>query len=622
VLLWIVVGLCSTILGLVVVLHFRASLDLAWNDARLAPTMGMIYGVPLWLRHGQGPVLDMIYGPVAALTWLPAALQSTPTLAIGVGVLEALLLTLVPAAWIVWTEGHRDRALMAATLLMGVAMVLSSPVFSTFHIHADVPALGYATIAIACAWTDCRRKSAFWRWAGAAAVVAAIGSKQVILPLAVIYPAWIFLASGHRTGVRATASVATVGALALAVVWATVDTEAMLAATLVGPNRHPWMQADAAAALRWALGDMVQRLWPTAALLALGTFVVWRPSPSWAARARAHRWLFPLAVGVACMPTALVGRMKLGGSPNTLAFTIWFVWLALVAAYASSSRRPPAARRVLTVVALMVAGGLALRLAPQLEGLPRLLGRAPGPSVAFDAARRAPGTIYFPYRPTVTFLAEGRGYHVDSGLFFRELEGLPIDGAFVRRFLPPQIERIADDRQFFPPTLRYLPEFRRQVLDPHLPGWIVLEEYDVPMPPATPQVMTEFTNDPSRLPVAAAAPPSALVDLRSIEMSVPVRERRPHVRIDAVAHQSIEHELLEIELLLLDEQGEHLLTLAAHVVPGADGAVAAEWPIYFEILRSAARGTAIVRSGTWADGSRWRLSATAVRQAAGFRTEP
>src|SRR5689334_8172234 len=43
-----------------------------WNDARLAPTIGMTRGYALYYPAEDGPVLNTIYPPLTALSYLPA----------------------------------------------------------------------------------------------------------------------------------------------------------------------------------------------------------------------------------------------------------------------------------------------------------------------------------------------------------------------------------------------------------------------------------------------------------------------------------------------------------------------------------------------------------------------
>ena len=50
-----------------------------WNDVRLIPSFSFVSEYDLYALPDSGPILNMVYGPVAALAYLPATLFSTPT---------------------------------------------------------------------------------------------------------------------------------------------------------------------------------------------------------------------------------------------------------------------------------------------------------------------------------------------------------------------------------------------------------------------------------------------------------------------------------------------------------------------------------------------------------------
>jgi hypothetical protein len=555
-------------------------------------------------------VLDAIYGPVGPLVWLPATLASTPTGAIAIGLLMSVVLLLAPVIWIARMEAGRHHTLLAATIVLGVALQLSSPALPVVGVHTDVPAIAFATLALACAWTEGQRRSTAWLWAGAAFVIASAGSKQVMAPLLVAWPGWIAATSGWAAGRRAFVALAITGAAALGVVLLAFDAVSMIDATVLGPLRHPWID-DTLPALLIVFVELVRRMLPVAVLLAAAAWTVRRRHSSWRRALRGERWTFPLALAVACVPASLLGGAKVGGAANALGFTIWFVWVALIAAMAASGRRGSDRCLLLSGAAALLACGLAARLAPDLVSLPEIVRRTPSTDVAFEAARAAPGTIYFPYRPVVGMMADGRPNHVDPGLYFRELEGRRIDEVFVRAHLPPAMNRVAADRQLMPHSLNYLPRYRRQILDPALPGWIVLTESDLlPDAPMPARTVTEGAL-PDAISVTAPSL-SAELALADVRVTVADRSRRPVVQLDAKAPVSLEE--VEVEVLLRDRAGRQVVTLAATLAPAADGRLAARWPMYSDLLRAAKDAAVVVRGGRAATGPWWRLSAQDVRQ--------
>jgi hypothetical protein len=594
-------------------LAFRVALSDEWSEIRLAPTIAMSQGVPLWQPYGEGPILDAVYGPGAPVTWLPASLASTPAGAISIALLLSLVLLLVPTVWILFPEARHHLKLLAATLLLGIALQLSSPALPSLGIHADFPALGYATAALACAWTDRRRNAPAWQWTGAAFVIASVSSKQVMVPLLVAYPMWIGIASGWRAARQALVPLAVIGALAAGLVILLFDEMAMIDATIVGVSRQPFDGSSPLDALLTAALEFARRAAPFVVLLALAGSLVRRQGDSWQEIAQKNRWLFPLLVGLFLLPTALLSDAKVGGVANALGFTLWFLWLALLSAAASAGRSGPEVLRRVTVGAALAGCALAVRLAPDLAELPALLRMPPASTVAYEAARQAPGTIYFPYNPLASLFAEGRAYHLDPGVQFRAIEGRRMDESLVREHVPPAMNRVAASRQLMPRVLEYLPAFRRQVHDPVLPGWIVLTESDVldererPAPPTVAGLVPEaIRTSLVRLPTRGAT-------VETAELVVPDRDRRPTVRLRATLAYTLPHETVDVETLLYDPAGRYLLTLVADPMPGTSVTIEEDWPVYSDVLRSAAEAVVLVRGGRPSGQEAWSLSPEQVR---------
>src|SRR5437867_2712854 len=52
-----------------------------WNGARLAPTFALAHGYALYYPATSGPILNMVYGPLTPVAFLPAVLFGSPTAA-------------------------------------------------------------------------------------------------------------------------------------------------------------------------------------------------------------------------------------------------------------------------------------------------------------------------------------------------------------------------------------------------------------------------------------------------------------------------------------------------------------------------------------------------------------
>jgi hypothetical protein len=166
---------------------------------------------------------------------------------------------------------------------------------------------------------------------------------------------------------------------------------------------------------------------PFLLLLQLGRRAWHRDSP----------WLLPALTWVLAWPLDLGSLFKNGGSTNSLHAALLFLPAAatLLAAQMTTSRRW---RMVLPA---LVIAAFALRLANTAPGRWRPL-REHLRQGEF-LARNLPGQIYFPWHPLVTFYAERRIDHVEDGLFIRYLAGLPVAGAAIAVYLPPQFHVVA-----------------------------------------------------------------------------------------------------------------------------------------------------------------------------------
>jgi len=535
---------------------------------------------------------------VGTFVWWPAAVQETPTQAIAVGLAQALGFALLPVVWLVYLEARHQPLIAVATLLLAVSSNLSSTFLPGFGIHVDAPAVGFTTVAMACAWTEARRRSALYRWLGALFLVGAVHSKQVMIPALVAWPAWFFLASDVRLGIRATAVVSVVLLASIALVFPFVDAGAAIFSLFTGPASQPWQGDTRVDAFTWVALDMVARALPTLGLLFVAACAVYRPASEWREWCRANRWVFPLIVGLCCLPTALAGRVKVGGAPNTLAPTLWFLWLAMLTAFASASRLPALGRRLIAGVVLLAACVLTMWYAPNLETLPRLVRETPRPTLAFEAAQRHPGAIYFPSRTLPTLMADGRVDHLDSAVFFRELERQAVDDRFLQAYLPPSLTQIAAEQRIVPHLLPRLPEFRRQIVYRDLPGWIVLTKDDVLRDGQTPAQASAEGSVPERLDVEVVPPAGEGASFVSARVAIALRERRFRVTLNGDVRAVQPGEWLEVDVRLQTRARAHLLTLNASVAAASDGVVHAEWPVFDDLLRPAAHAVVRLRSTT------------------------
>ena len=190
----------------------------------------------------------------------------------------------------------------------------------------------------------------------------------------------------------------------------------------------------------------------------------------------------------ASIPTSLLSRIKMGGHWNNYAPSPYFLGMGLIALLLewSASNRRRGLRSFNASLTLIV---LVLVLSPLTRGDESfsVINTVHPPSsnvqdVAFQYALRHPGTAYFPWNPLSSLLAEGKLYHFEFGMSDRELAGYPVSQRHFRQNIPANIRyvcfRPGNLQVFgkrFEKTMRYLPEFRRQVEIEGLPGWTCYE---------------------------------------------------------------------------------------------------------------------------------------------------
>jgi hypothetical protein len=123
------------------------------NDHRLAPTFAILRGYSLYYGQTDGPILTTIYGPIAPLAYLPAALARTPVFATRIATILSLLFFYVPALVLLGNLEprvpsrpliHWVRCLTLITALVSLVEPLSK---SSSLVHADAPALGASALS-------------------------------------------------------------------------------------------------------------------------------------------------------------------------------------------------------------------------------------------------------------------------------------------------------------------------------------------------------------------------------------------------------------------------------------------------------------------------------------------
>ena len=411
-----------------------------WDASRLAPALGLLRGYGLFPTLEEGPILDYMYGPMAALAFLPAALPSTPTGGVWAGIALSFLMTLSPVLWFALRGAEPRAGLLAAAaavsfVLLGLAD--EGMRLTQWRIHADAPALALAGWACALLVTSDTAPTPRRLLAISACAVLAVWAKQIAAPIVVALPLYLWLRDGFRPALRCALWIAGTGIAVslLFVLW--FGLEGMVLNMFLLPSGHPWKIG-----VLESFGRLVATGRWSLVLVALAVALAWgseRPTASWL---RAHAWLGFVWVGLWMLPTATLGGVKVGGDAASYAMTTYFttaaasLGLARLTAADARWRGRLACGALLGVVALSVGAEVVReeRRRSLEEAVLRVQHWRDNPqeqAVAF--ARLHPDGAYFTSNPLIGLYADGVLYHDLKGFYDRTLAGYDLPSPELRR---------------------------------------------------------------------------------------------------------------------------------------------------------------------------------------------
>ncbi len=432
------------------------------NWSRLQRTFLLAHGLPIYFGKDAGPVINSIYGPVAAIAFLPVAFfHSLPAIMRSAEFL-AIAFFFLPVLWLHLGSGGKKEALAGAGSFLVFAFfpfLTSSIRNGAFHVHADAPALGLG--ALACAFVYFReghlRRLRYPL--SAVCVVLAFYTKQVMAPLFVALPLYIGLTEGRRASLQYTAWLFVAAAFFTALFFQRFGGEHLFFNLFTLPSRHPWRDVDPMKAWTFAGTKLIRESF----FIALLGFLAFRDRN----RVPRRGWVLFLLVAIFLIPTSLAGRAKIGGSTNALCFTIYFLLITVSLALRGAKRLTWITLAVLTVVstaALVHRGAF-----PKKE--------TDFAAAAYTYAKKHSGEAYFPKMTVINFLAEGKVYHEVVGLIDYQWARLPVSDERIRQFVPERLKLIAfhegsgDDMYMY---WESLPEISRNTEKmEELPGFLV-----------------------------------------------------------------------------------------------------------------------------------------------------
>jgi hypothetical protein len=457
--------LVPLLLGVLLYAYFETLLlnvRWGWSASRLAPTIGLFHGYPLYSPLDVGPINGWLHGPVAPLLWTPAALADSPLPALtiaGAINLLFLLLPLLAASMRFSTEVGPPRLLgfvfgAAGLLLIYPTWYMASVLCS----DAIAAGLGLASCLVLLGPTSPGTQRLVL--ASLLAVLAA-WTKQTEAPLVIAQIAWLGFVHGRRVSLKYCAVCAAGMIGATAIVLGLMGSRDVILNMWTIPSSQRLTGTWAAA---WnELGDFTRY----SLLFSLPCLLVLPP----AARASGPGGSGPnprpaaallVAVALVMLPLGLMASIKIGGDRNSMHSVYYLAGAAVIGlthAWSSMGLRSGWPRWA----ALLAAAVVAALAAKQVSNYPNMTMLPPRclSQEAWVFAKLHPYQTFFAQDSLSTIMAEGRMYHFDYAVLDREYAGIISSEKHIRQGLPDHLSAVVYPRADGAQTIvkEFLPEF-------------------------------------------------------------------------------------------------------------------------------------------------------------------
>jgi hypothetical protein len=434
------------------------------NASRVANAIALVKGYNIMPGVNDGPLLDFMYGPMFVVAYTPAALATTPSGAIWIGILQSFLFILAPFVYLAFTSTEQRSRLIAAVAVVCFGLFCTfdrALSWVTWYIMADGPALVLA--GFACAFLLGRPTDRMTPRMVAAALFAvlAVWSKQTLAPIVVALPLYVWLLHDWRTALRFTFLIGATGiAVSLVfVLWFGFD--GIWFNMFQVPGGHPWKGSLTGESRLTDLHRSLTRLMWTgsvagALVLAVGV-TSWRSRPSFREWLRSQPWTCLVWVALFMVPTAAMAGAKIGGEQNVYAICTYFLTGAAVLGVAQTTASSHARVRdaakltlalIMTVAVVVELGSIdryvALRTA--VNQLRNWRSNAQEQGYAF--ARAHPDEVHFIGDPLIGLYADGKLYSDMFGRYDRELAGFRPDPRLMHAYSPSRLRYVVVRRDF------------------------------------------------------------------------------------------------------------------------------------------------------------------------------
>jgi hypothetical protein len=466
-----------------------------WDGQRLSPVFAAYHGYALYPKAGEGPPVGYTYGPMSVAAYLPAVAAPDPTWALlGAGVLTLVYIFGPVFALLVVATGRgvgRAGAVALGLLLFAVMARNPSLIYSMLSPVHDAVALGFGLLACLPLLGREGISRGHLALSATLAVMAALAKQNAVflLPTLSLY---CLVAFGPRVALGYVAMLGGIG-LAFGLVLIRIYGASTLGYYLFG------VQAGMPLELH-RLPDLSYRLIAMGSLpmLVIGSVLYLRSAGSGEGRpagVSSHRlarnpWALPLLVALGNLPIALMGAIKRGGDSNSLSYTLYYLAASAACLVGETQARgagpsPEFGRRAVKALAAVACAQwlttqiltAQVPIAFEWARLERRTAANPN-RVAYDFARRHPGSAYFPWNTLAVLMAEGRLYASEDAILYTPPPGAGPSYLRQQGMLPRSPDLVA-----FPPgfiaswgqnaALNQFPDHRRPVNVPGLEGFIV-----------------------------------------------------------------------------------------------------------------------------------------------------
>jgi hypothetical protein len=433
-----------------------------WNGARLAFTRSLFEGYRLYYPMDEGPVLNMLYGPVPMILWSPSMWAPSLTGQLVCAALITALAAVVPFAFLCLRTAGPDRhdrllGIAAFVLVAGCLPLFKSTGYIATRVHVDAFCLGFMLLSSVLLLNLRGKPLARWKIPAAALLAAlAVWSKQTVAPLVLVQIAYLGVVYDRRRMLHYAAICVAAGAVIGLFVVACLSSDGL------GSVFFRMFRTTTAIPLKPdGVGEAIRRLisdhlvlW-LALLLLVPVFL--RGGSRGSARdwLAGNPWLFFLLLALVSLPTSLLAFAKVGGWVNsfhTVYFVVAAIAVGLIRHDAAALREPAGGVRCLLLLFAVASAALPAEIDFDRIRNGRDLNRNPHEQ-AHRFVRAHPGQVYLPTYPLVALAAERRVQPFYFGVFKRFLTGHPIKQKHLDEYLPEKLRYLAIHPNDFPDGL-------------------------------------------------------------------------------------------------------------------------------------------------------------------------